>query len=272
MSPRKYPDIQPGDRFGKWVVQYEVSTYRERRYSCICDCGSNRVVLARSLKANTSRSCGCARVVASPGERYGRLTVIERVPSSSGTRLTCNCDCGKTVVVSSGSVRSGRTSSCGCYHIEAARTSRLKHGFARRDSTAAEFNIWTSMIDRCTNMRNGAYDSYGGRGIRICNEWLCSFETFLADVGRRPSPKHSLDRKDNSSHYMPGNVRWATRSQQARNRRNTVMVTIGDQAKCLPDWVDEFNTSYEAVRRRLRRGWDPYDALSTPMRKTASKP
>lgn len=97
----------------------------------------------------------------------------------------------------------------------------LKHGYARKDKALrfAEYGIWAGIIKRCENRNNHAYPRYGGRGIGICAEWRHDFPAFLAHVGPRPSPVHSVDRINNDGNYEPGNVRWATPTDQARNRR-----------------------------------------------------
>lgn len=93
------------------------------------------------------------------------------------------------------------------------------NGDAARGRVAPEYHAWKGMIKRCTNKKNRGWPNYGGRGITVCERWRESYLTFLADVGRRPSSKHSLDRIANDGNYEPGNVRWATRKQQINNRR-----------------------------------------------------
>lgn len=102
--------------------------------------------------------------------------------------------------------------------IAARVAARRSHGEAGRATRSSEYRTWGGMVQRCTNPNNSRYSSYGGRGITVCDRWR-TFENFLEDMGRRPSPDHSIDRIDNDGSYEPGNVRWATKSQQQINRR-----------------------------------------------------
>jgi hypothetical protein len=140
-------------------------------------------------------------------KRFGRLVVRDY---AGGTKWVCICDCGAHRIVSGASLRGGKTRSCGCL----ARDVATKHGMSR----SKEYNAWKSMKARCFNPRHQAYENYGGRGITVCEKYL-PFEGWFPDVGLAPSPDHSLDRIDNDGNYAPGNVHWATRSEQTRNRR-----------------------------------------------------
>lgn len=93
------------------------------------------------------------------------------------------------------------------------------HGEASRGGKSPEYKTWVGIIKRCTDPKAKGWPNYGGRGIHICDEWRHSYAAFLADVGRKPSPRHSIDRIDNDGNYEPGNVRWATRSEQNSNQR-----------------------------------------------------
>lgn len=151
------------------------------------------------------------------GQRFGRLRVLAFAESVSGTAFwKCVCDCGAVKSISGRYLRAGLTRSCGCLQKEINRARLTTHG----QSDTVEFIIWWAMINRCENRNFVGWQYYGGRNIKVCERWRHSFANFLADMGRRPGPGYSLDRyPDNDGNYEPGNVRWATRLQQNRNRR-----------------------------------------------------
>lgn len=156
------------------------------------------------------------------GERFGRLVAVRR-PTNARAQWECVCDCGQTKLVRGGSLRRGLTRSCGCLHNEELSARTITHGEARKEEKSPEYRAWRGMKQRCSSNPDGKdYKHYAGRGIRVCDRWLNNYENFLADVGRKPSLKHSLDRyPDNDGNYEPGNVRWATASQQASNTRRS---------------------------------------------------
>jgi len=149
------------------------------------------------------------------GKRFGRLLVLRRTEDRWAHRFwTCLCDCGKEVVVRGESLYRGETKSCGCLRDEMSGARVAKH----RDTGSPEFTAWARMRQRCVNPKRPDYRNYGGRGITVCERWN-SFENFLADMGRKPSPAHSLDRINNEGNYEPSNCQWATLLQQNSNRR-----------------------------------------------------
>jgi hypothetical protein len=129
----------------------------------------------------------------------------------------------------------------------------------------AEYKAWANIIQRCTNPKHPNYPDYGGRGITICEEWRHSFATFFAAVGRRPSPQHSIERKKNNLGYQPGNVCWATGTEQARNRRRSSYATFRGETKHLKAWCEELGLPYVTIYFRLHRGWDAERAFTTPV-------
>jgi hypothetical protein len=194
------------------------------------------------------------------GQRFGRLIAFELAPertSNGKARWICRCDCGAGTTVDARNLRSGSTLSCGC-HRRAIGERTLTHG---RTNTP-EFRAWTQMLYRCLNVRCAHYRHYGGRGITVCARWMASFENFLADVGERPSADYSLDRKDNDGPYAPGNVRWATPTQQANNRRVNHRLTYDGKTMTISEWAAHIGISRESLRGRLKLGWSVEEAVT----------
>lgn len=153
------------------------------------------------------------------GKNFGRLTVIAEAGSSKGKKLLykCECSCGNIRIIHGCCLRSGHTKSCGCLSQERKTT----HGMWN----SSEYKIWEAIIQRCTNEKSTKYEYYGGRGIKVCPQWL-KFANFFKDMGKRPL-KHEIDRKNNDGNYEPSNCRWATRSEQMRNSRTSIKNTSG---------------------------------------------
>jgi hypothetical protein len=148
-------------------------------------------------------------------KKFGRLTARKIAFSRHYVFWHCDCDCGKQSVVSGKSLRDGNTKSCGCLRYEGS----IRHGYARQGAARRpEFVAWQAMLKRCNNPKTRGYEYYGGRGITVCKRWL-RFENFIADMGNRPGKGMSLDRINPDGHYKPSNCRWATATEQSRNRR-----------------------------------------------------
>lgn len=197
------------------------------------------------------------------GQKFGKLTVLsyKEVDRNSQRVWSCKCDCGNYTSVSTGALRSGNTSSCGCYNVEKFREVVTKHGM----SSLPEYKAWLTMKQRCINPKNKSYPDYGGRGISVSEEWANSFEKFINDLGRRPSDKHSVERVDLNGNYEAGNCEWATRDIQNRNKRNNVTYMLDGEVKIVTDIARENNIPLETLRSRLKSGLDIKEAISRPI-------
>lgn len=138
-------------------------------------------------------------------------------------------------------------------------------------SRMPEYRHWINMRSRCNTPSSTGFENYGGRGIRVCKEWDQSFERFLEDMGRRPSPSHSVDRIDTNGNYEPGNCRWATHKTQCRNLRSNRMVPMGGKLVTLAEAAESTGIKSNTLLYRLRRGWSPKDALTRAVQERSSK-
>jgi hypothetical protein len=176
--------------------------------------------------------------------------------------------CGEPFKSSVSTVARGYAKYCGW----ACRTVGIRtHGEKSNGTPSPEYRIWGGIKTRCLNTADPAYPRYGGRGIVICDTWRDNFETFLADMGRRPSPDHSIDRIDNDGPYSPDNCRWATRMEQGRNQRTNRLITFNGETKCMREWADVTGLTEGALYRRLQHGWSVERALTESPRHRASR-
>lgn len=134
-----------------------------------------------------------------------------------------------------------------------------QHGMRR----SPEYSSWRSMIRRCEDPQERNFAHYGGRGISVCARWRHSFTAFLADMGLKPSPRHTIDRRDVNGHYVPENCRWATNIEQARNRTDSRWLEHGGQRLTVVEWAERIGVDESVIRMRLKRGWSVAEALST---------
>lgn len=194
------------------------------------------------------------RITPMVGKRFGRLIVLAPagVSTSRLIRWLCQCNCGTEKIIDGGTLRRGHALSCGCYRNECSRE-RAKNQGSHKQSHTRAYKSWATMIQRCTNTKNPKYPRYGGRGIRVCQKWL-QFAGFFEDMGPCPDGC-TIDRKNNDGNYEPGNCRWATQKEQARNKHNNRLVAIHGQNRPVAEWCEILGLSHVMVRMRLHRGW-----------------
>ncbi|MFC5930883.1 hypothetical protein [Cryobacterium melibiosiphilum] len=186
-------------------------------------------------------------------DRYGRLAVVESVVGG----WLCKCDCGSAVIVTGWRLQNGKVVSCGCFHRERQHETARTHGM----KNTQVYTAWINMRQRCSNQNRPDWANYGGRGIRVCTAWQDSFEAFLADMGE-PKTGESIDRIDANGNYELGNCRWATATQQSRNKRSNRMLTINGEARTLVEWCELRDVPYFTAHARLRRGATAEEAIA----------
>lgn len=193
------------------------------------------------------------------GKRFSRLLVLGRVKVDGARNVMweCQCDCGNKTIAAAANIGKS-TRSCGCLARETAaellRGNTMKQ--THNQSKSREHATWTKMKQRCHNPKNPKYPIYGARGITVCERWRNSFENFYADMGERPSNRHSIDRKNNDGNYELGNCRWALPQTQMRNYSGNHIVEIDGQRLCIIEWVEKLNIPewkpWEMIRNRGR--------------------
>jgi len=190
--------------------------------------------------------------IVKPGDKFNYLTVLRALPPHERALIPkykdrkilweCVCDCGVITNLPSFLIADGKVKTCGC--------GVLSTGGHRLLGTPT-YVSWMAMKARCNNPKHEAYARYGGRGIKVCGEWMHDFAAFLRDVGERPSTDYQLERIDNNGNYEPGNVRWATRVEQWRNRSTNRLITHDGITKTLFEWAEEFKIHPNRLAHRL---------------------
>lgn len=184
-----------------------------------------------------------------PGSRFGRLVTVEDLGViKSRRRWRCLCDCGTEIVTKENALKTGNTKSCGCLNRDMTAERNWKTGLGK----LPEAQVWRDIRKRCLNPNDRNYKNYGARGITIEPAWL-DLASFIKDVGLRPGPGYTLDRKDNSLGYQPGNVHWVTMKEQQRNKRSNRHVTINGVTKVAVDWADQYGIDRGTLSHRLNR-------------------
>lgn len=202
------------------------------------------------------------------GQRFGRLEVIKLLGVAGvQTFWECRCDCGKTAEVGRAPLVSGQTRSCGCLKRELTLERTVTHGMAKQ----LIYKRWCNMIQRCTNPKHPKYPNYGGRGIKVCERWLNSFEAYYADMGD-PPPGSSIDRQDNDGDYEPDNCYWAMNVEQANNRTTNRTVEYKGNFYTLAQLAKLASVSYQTLWDRLKQGWSIADAVEKPAKITSPTP
>lgn len=202
------------------------------------------------------------------GQKFNRLLVLRKIDTTKRmTYYECLCDCGKLHIANGAMVKSGHIKSCGCLQREITSKRAKTHGFSK----TRLYRVWQGMINRCRNPKHDYYASYGGRGIKVCNEWkndFLSFRKWSLENGYDENAKFSectIDRIDNNGNYEPSNCRWISSREQSINKSTTIMFEIDGETKPLIVWAEEFGLNPATLKSRLKRGFVTKEDLSKPL-------
>lgn len=219
------------------------------------------------------------------GQNFNRWTVIEYSGKDKYNNALwlceCNCENKTRRIVNGNNLRRGISTSCGCLQKELARENCIE----RNERTGAQYAkkhglrytriyaIWSGMIDRCYRKKNKKYKDYGGRGIRVCDEWRNDVNAFYNwAMNNGYDNNFSIDRINNDSNYEPNNCRWTTVDKQVNNRRYNRIYTYNNKSQTLKQWADEYNINYHTLISRLDKlDWDFEKALTTPIKQTKKR-
>ena len=200
------------------------------------------------------------------GKRFGRLNIVSYKGNDKYGRATwtCKCDCGSTKIILGSSLTHGYTTSCGCYNREILRNKQLKHD----KSNTKLYKVWQAMKTRCYNENFIYYSNYGGRGIKMCDEWKNNFAAFCSwSIANGYEDGLTIDRINVDGNYEPSNCRWITRTQQNNNMRKNIFIEYNGKKQTITEWATELNLNRTALYYRIKRGWDAEKALTTPINK-----
>ncbi len=263
-----------GKRYGRWTV-IERAGYKGKdiTWKCKCDCGTISEVQGNSLRSGGTMSCGClARelnskrlketykpkpIIDLSGKRFGKLVAIDIAVHEKGKHIkwNCICDCGNKIIANGVYLRNGKKTHCGC-----------EKAFSYRLTYPRMYRIWLNMKNRCNNPEYERYDDYGGRGIKICEEWQDSFEVFCKwSLKNGYAENLTIDRIDVNGNYEPSNCRWITSFDQMGNMRKNVYIEYKGETKHLAEWCRLLNLKYPTIAYRLKNGYSVEEAFEIPI-------
>lgn len=265
----KYNDLT-GKRFDRLTVIGREPSDKGVRWRCVCDCGNEIVTNTNVLVSGEKRSCGClikewreSKHKDIIGNRYGMLTVLE-YDKSIDRRLMfkCKCDCGKVISVRKDSLENGHSQSCGCVRESWMHSGKLNRKHGKYEERI--YWVWAKIKRRCYNKRCREYENYGGRGIKMCEEWLDP-EKFIqwayASGYNKDAPKGvcTLDRIDVNGNYEPSNCRWITNLEQQNNRRDNQIFTHNGESHTIAEWARILGIKYSTLNAGLMRYGKPLE-------------
>jgi hypothetical protein len=237
-----------GQRFGKLVVIKDTGKRNNSKriiYSCKCDCGNEFETTGFNLSRGDTKSCGCLKIEKSKqryinlvGKKFGKYKVIAETHKRNPTMFLCECECGNKIEVRSASLINGTSKGC-------VKCSQITHGM----SNSRIYKIWKDMKNRCKNPNNKFFNRYGGRGIKVCEEWLYCFENFYEwAINNGYTESLTIDRIDVDGMYEPSNCRWASVKEQNNNKASNF--TYKGECKSLKKWCKDLNINYRTMMSR----------------------
>ena len=261
-----------GQRFGKLVVLKEVEPYRDSKgniktskWLCKCDCGNETIAYKNCLCSGDKLSCGCLvknKKINLTGKQFGSLIVVKEAERRNNhRRWFCKCSCGKYVIKVQEDLLDGSSYSCGCLYKKG------KHG--KRNTRL--YKIWDSMKQRCNNENHTRYKNYGGRGIKVCDEWnnkndgFINFYNWAIQNGYKDNL--TIDRIDVNGNYCPENCQWITNQEQQENKTTNRLLTFNGKTMCVSQWAKELGLKEATLRTRISKGWSDERVLTTPIKK-----
>jgi hypothetical protein len=192
------------------------------------------------------------------GKKYGRLTILREgqpaiYKSTKMKKVVCVCECGIEKEIDLNSIKRGKSTSCGCYNKESASIRATTHGktMLSKGVKRSEYSVWVKIKSRCTKKSDKSYCHYGGRGIKVCDRWINSFENFIEDMGYRPNSNYSIERIDYNKDYCPENCKWIHKSEQPKNMRRVKKIEYKGLTYCLTDLCEILNLPYSMMRHRI---------------------
>jgi len=287
---------QIGDKFGHLtILAYYYKEHNKQKHMwihCQCDCGQTYDAPFYDIKRGQNISCGCQCKSSDKfdlgvkiGDKINRLTIMGLCIKDCGTQLKtfakCRCECGNITDVRLTSIIQNKIKSCGCLRNEEAskRISKMNYKHGMGDLTDRLYRIWCGMKSRCNHKSHESWKDYGGRGIRVCDEWKKDFVSFYNwAINHGYTDDLSIDRINVNGNYNPSNCRWADAKTQARNKRNnrldTVKITAFGETQALGNWLEDERcavSSGTTICYRIGAGWSPEEAITKPSERSKNK-
>lgn len=203
------------------------------------------------------------KVIDLTGKKYGRLTVIKHIGKDKYNNAIwkCKCSCGNIITIRGATLRNGKAQSCGCLRKEMTKQ-LAKNNIIHNMSNTRLYRVWQGMKSRCYYKQNNRYKDYGGRGIKVCNEWIHDFTAFYEwAINNGYQDNLTIDRIDVDGNYELSNCRWITSRDQQRNKRTSNLYTINGETRCLSEWCEKLNLNYNTVSTRIHRNYTIEKAL-----------